>query len=157
MSSCSICGADCENCTFKEGCGGCAATNGRPFGEECIIATCYENCEHRGKCTDMACKLKEQLIGEFNSLGIEDMETVTELFALKGSFVNLEYTVPCGQTIKLLNDNRIYLGNQLTKKDSDRCYGLAADKNILLVCEYGENGANAQIVVYKRRKIQKLS
>ncbi len=153
MNSYSICGADCEKCPFKEGCGGCAATNGRPFGEECIIASCDRGCDNRGKCLDMACKLKEELTKEFNSLGIEDMERVTELFALKGSFVNLEYTVPCGQTVKLLNDNRIYLGNQLAKKGSDRCYGLAADKNILLVCEYGENGADAQIVVYKRRKI----
>lgn len=154
MSSYSLCGADCEKCPFKDGCGGCAATNGRPFGEECIIALCGkgENCEHRGKCADMPCELKEQLIEEFNSLSIEDMESVTDLFALKGSFVNLEYTLSNGQTVKLLHDNRIYLGNQLAKKDSDRCYGLAADKNILLVCEYSENGSDAQIVVFKRRK-----
>lgn len=152
MSSYSLCGADCEKCPFKNGCGGCAATNGRPFGEECIIASCTENCEHRGKCADMPCRLKEELIKEFNSLGIEDMERITELFSLKGSFVNLEYKLSNGETVKLLHDNKIYLGNQLTKKDSDRCYGLAADNNILLVCEYGKNGADAEIVVYKRRK-----
>lgn len=43
-----------------------------------------------------------------------------------------------------------YLGNQLRKKDSDRCYGVIADEHYLLVCEYGENGADAEIVVYKK-------
>ena len=43
VSSYSLCGADCEKCPFEDGCGGCAATNGRPFGEECIIVSCTEN------------------------------------------------------------------------------------------------------------------
>lgn len=29
--------------------------------------------------------------------------------------------------------------------------GLTADENYLLVCEYGENGADAEIVIFKRR------
>lgn len=43
-------------------------------------------------------------------------------------------------------------GQQVCKKNSDRCYGLTADENFLLVCEYGEGGSDPQIVVYKRRK-----
>ena len=148
-----ICGADCSECGFKESCGGCKATNGHPFGGSCMIAEC---CSSNGadQCDTLcssACKLKAQLIEEFNALQIEDMEEVTNLNALKGSFVNLEYALPGGQVIKFWDDNRIYLGNQICKKNSDRCYGLTADENYLLVCEYGENGAEPEIIVFKKR------
>lgn len=80
------------------------------------------------------------------------MESVTSLNALKGSFVNLAYTLPDGAQVKLLDDDKIYLGNQVRKENSDRYYGLAADENHLLVCEYGQNGGNAELVIYKRRR-----
>ena len=34
----SICGANCNECTMKENCKGCAATYGSPFGGRCIAA-----------------------------------------------------------------------------------------------------------------------
>ena len=34
----SICGANCEKCSFMDSCRGCAATRGRPFGGACIAA-----------------------------------------------------------------------------------------------------------------------
>lgn len=147
-----ICGVDCSACMLKDGCGGCAETKGRPFGGECVVAACCQAKGHGrcGGCADAPCSLKNRLIAEFNALGIDDMAKVTELCSLKGSFVNLEYTLPNGQTVKLLDDNKIYLGTQIPK-NSDRCYGLAADENVLLVCEYGSDGSNAEIVVYKRR------
>lgn len=148
-----ICGTDCNKCGFKENCAGCRETNGHPFGDSCMLAQCRNNnsCDEECKSCSAACKLKAKLIEAFNTLGIEDMEDVTNLNALKGSFVNLEYTLPSGQTIKFWNDNRIYLGNQICKKNSDRCYGLTADENYLLVCEYGENGANPEIVIFRKR------
>lgn len=148
-----ICGADCSSCAMKENCGGCAATKGKPFGGECIIAQCCrkEGLRCCGECSANSCRLKDQLIAEFNALGIEDMDTVTDLYALNGSFVNLTYTLPGGQTIKFWDDNRIYLGNQLCKHNSDRCYGITADENYLLICEYGADGSDAQIVVFKKR------
>lgn len=150
-----ICGIDCNECLLKETCKGCAATKGRPFGGECMVAACCRNKgqEHCENCLDTPCKLKERLIAEFNALGIEDMAKVTSLNALKGSFVNLEYTLPSGRAVKFLDDNKIYLGNQICKKNSSRCYGLTADENYLLVCEYGDGGSDAEIVVYKKRNI----
>lgn len=105
----SICGIDCEQCPMNEDCGGCAATKGQPFGDTCMLALCRENkgCENCGSVFDAPCKLKSQLVSEFNALGIEDMETVTDLNALKGSFVNLEYTLPGGQAVQFWQDNRI--------------------------------------------------
>lgn len=141
-----ICGIDCSGCGMKEICKGCAETNGRPFGGECVAAECYKS---GGEACFVTCK--KQLIEEFNALGIADMPKITELCQLCGSFVNLEYTLPNGEKVKLLEDTKVYLGYQVEKQGSDRCYGLVADQQYLLVCEYGCNGADAEIVVYKRR------
>ena len=80
------------------------------------------------------------------------MPEVTDLNALAGSYINLVYTLPSGQAVKLLEDEKIYLGNQLEKAGSSRCYGLAADESFLLVCEYGANGSDPEIILYKKRK-----
>lgn len=141
-----ICGIDCSGCGWKEACKGCAETDGHPFGGECVTAECY-------KAGGESCFIayKNRLIEEFNALGISDMPTITTLCQLSGAYVNLEYTLPNGEKIKLLDDTNIYLGYQVEKENSERCYGLVADNNYLLVCEYGCNGAEAEIVVYKKR------
>lgn len=93
---------------------------------------------------------KMGLIKAFQALGIPELESLTELCELPGKFVNLEYTLPSGQRVKLLDDEKTYLGSEVHKTGSDRCYGLAADENYLLVCEYGCGGTDAEIVVFKR-------
>ena len=150
----SICGLDCAKCTVKDACGGCSTQKGVPFHGGCVVAACCgnEGCEHSGKFSEDVCELKEQLIAEFNALGIEDMEEVKNLNALTGSYINLKYPLPNAPAVKLLDDSKVYLGNQICKKGSDRCYGLAADESNLLVCEYGENGSDAEIILYKKRK-----
>lgn len=140
----SICGIDCGKCELRGTCNGCAKTKGRPFGGECVVAMCFKEGE------DALCSFRKDLITAFNALNIQDMEEVTELNALKGSFVNLEYVLPNGQIVKFWDDNRIYLGNQLRKKGSERCYGLIADENHLMVSEYRGYGADTEIVVFKR-------
>ena len=79
------------------------------------------------------------------------MEKITDLNAIKGSFINIEYPFPNGQAVKMWDDKKIYLGNQTEKKNSGRYYGLAADGNYLMVSEYGKDGADAEIVIFKRR------
>ena len=56
---------------------------------------------------------------------------------------------------KLLEDNKVYMGNQIQISVTSRCYGIVADEEYLLVSEYGCDGTDPQIVVYKRR--EKLS
>lgn len=148
------CGLDCSACGMSDECGGCAAPNGHPFGASCVIAACCgsKGCENHGRSFEAPCRLQEQLIAEFNALGIEGMEKVSGLNALRGAYVNLQYTLPGGQKIRFWDDNRIYLGNQICKGDSSRCYGLTADENYLLVCEYGDNGSAAEIIVYRKRR-----
>lgn len=113
-----LCGLDCSRCELKNECGGCIETEGHPFGGSCMIAVCCKNkgCENCGRTFETPCKMKEQLIAEFNALGIEDMEKVTTLNALHGAYINLKYTLPSGQKIKFWDDDRIYLGNQICKK-----------------------------------------
>lgn len=85
-------------------------------------------------------------------IGIADRPPVTELCPLVGAYVNLEYVLPNGEPVKFLDDSKVYLGYQIEKCNSDRCYGLAADDHHLLVCEYGCDGAEPEIIVYKKRK-----
>lgn len=85
-------------------------------------------------------------------MGISDMPEVTGLNALAGSYINLSYPLPNGQSVKLLEDDKIYLGSQLEQKCGGRCYGLAADEDHLLVCAYGEGGSDPEIILYKKRE-----
>lgn len=140
----SLCGADCANCPLQSTCNGCCESNGHPFGEKCMIAAC---CERSG---NALCQLKENLMAAFNTLQIPDMPQVTELYALRGAFINMPFTLPGGEQVKFWNDNKIYLGSQLLKENSDRCYGIAADETYLMVCEYGKNGADAELILFKR-------
>ena len=148
----SICGADCGSCGYgkNSGCKGCTETNGCPFGKKCFIA---EYIKLGGE--DAYHHFKEVLAEEFNSLGVPGMPKICELFPLNGAFVNLAYPMPNGQTVKLLDDNGIYLGNQVECEFNHgelvRCYGLVAGPDFLLVCEYGENCSNPEIIVYKKR------
>lgn len=97
-------------------------------------------------------KFKLQLIDEFNALHIDGMPKVEKLNALVGSFVNLEYTLPSGQKVKFLQDGKTYLGNQLECLfDEEKCFGILADMSFLLVCTYGINGENPELVLYKKR------
>ena len=152
-----ICGADCAQCPSRGSCGGCRETGGRPFGRECPLAACcreqgVENCAPCGG----ACGLKAALVAEFNALGLADLPAVTDLNALPGSYINLPYTLPNGQVVKLLEDGKIYLGSQLESLGGcPRCYGLAADESHLLVCAYGEGGADPEIILYKKRSAGK--
>lgn len=140
----SICGVDCANCKLRDACNGCVATGGRPFGKDCVVAKCYQKGKPAFK------KFEEKLIAALNALDIENMDKVTSLNALKGSFINIEYPLPSGQIIRFWDDDKIYLGTQLCKKNSDRCYGLAADETYLMVCEYAADGTDAEIILFKR-------
>ena len=137
---------------LKRSCPGCAATNGHPFGKECILAACAKAKKQESCAVCCACGLREELISRFNALDIPDMEKVTTLYALRGAFVNMTYKLPGGQPARFWDDDRIYLGCQLSKTGSKRCYGLAADEKYLMVCEYDPDGTNPEIVVFKRWK-----
>ena len=97
-------------------------------------------------------EFKSTLIEEINALNIEGMPKLTRLNALVGSYVNLEYRLPNGDTVKFLDDNATYLGNQLECEfGGDRYFGIAANMDFILVCTYEENGENPELVLYQKR------
>ena len=97
-------------------------------------------------------EFKQQLIDEINALHVDGMPKVESLNALVGGYINLEYRLPNGQMVKFLDDGATYLGNQLECEfGGDRCFGIAANMDFILVCTYEENGENPELVVYKKR------
>ena len=95
--------------------------------------------------------IKQQLIDEVNALGIEGMPRIDNLFVLQGSFINMEYQLN-GNSVKVLDDKTNYWGNQVEKEGVEgRCFGIACDENYIFVSEYGKDGADAEIVVLKKR------
>ena len=55
----------------------------------------------------------KEIMEEFNALGIAETLPITDLCQLNGAYVNLEYELPNGETIKLLDDSKIYPGCQV--------------------------------------------
>ena len=95
---------------------------------------------------------KKQLIEEINDLHIEGMPKVEKLNALVGRYVNLEYRLPGGAAVKFLDDQTTYLGNQLEPEfGGDRCFGVLANMDFILVSTYGKDGADPELVLYKKR------
>ena len=107
--------------------------------------------------------MKKVFIEEVNALGISGLH-VDNLYVLQGSFINQAYDIN-GNEVKLLDDNAIYWGNQVmaphsgtgpdslgsTTDEADRCYGIACCEQFILVSEYGKDGADAEVVMLKRR------
>ena len=141
-----ICGIDCcSECGRLNECGGCEACGGRPFGGDCVAAQMI-----LAEGMEGFAALKNALIAEINALGIPGLK-VDDLNLLNGYYVNLEYPLANGTTVHFLKDNDVYLGAQIERDGSERCYGVAANADFLLVCEYGCSGADPALVLYRRR------
>lgn len=95
-------------------------------------------------------EFKKQLVDEINALGIEGMPKLEGLNALVGSFVNLAYPLPSGASVKFLDDGTTYLGNQL-ETGEERCFGVLANADFILICTYGCAGAEPELLLYKKR------
>ena len=96
--------------------------------------------------------LKRQLIEEINALQIQGMPKLEKLNALVGAYVNLEYPLPGGMKAKFLDDRTTYLGNQLPSElEPGRCFGVLANMDFILICSYGAEGADPELVLYKKR------
>lgn len=92
-------------------------------------------------------------MGEINALRFPGL-SVDDLNLLNGFYVNLEYPLPNGTSVRLLDDRNIYWGNQIEIPGSERCWGVIADESFLLVCTYGCGGSDPQLVLYRKREIE---
>ncbi len=80
------------------------------------------------------------------------MPKVENLNALVGKYVNLEYRLPNGEKVRFLDDRTTYLGNQLESLfGGGRCFGVLANMEFILVCTYEADGADPELVLYKKR------
>ncbi|MBQ7411223.1 MAG: helix-turn-helix domain-containing protein [Clostridia bacterium] len=151
---CKCCGMNLEDCNISK------ETNGN-FNEE-YCKWCYTDGDFTLDFWKQYIKIggvekfeefKKQIIDEFNTiLGIEGLPKIEKLNVLSGSFVNLEYRLPNGDMVKFLDDKASYLGSQLECEfGGDRCFGIAANMDFLLVCTYEKNGENPELVMYKKR------
>ena len=95
---------------------------------------------------------KQQLMKEINDLHIEGLPKVEKLNALVGQYVNIEYPLPNGRKVKFLDDQTTYLGDQLESEfGGERCFGILANMDFIIICTYGEDGADPELVLYKKR------
>ena len=95
---------------------------------------------------------KRKLIEEINDLHIEGMPRLDKLNALVGRYVNLAYRLPSGVDVKFLDDGTTYLGNQLEPEfGGDRCFGVLANMDFILISTYGCEGKDPELVLYKKR------
>ena len=93
----------------------------------------------------------DELIGEINALNIDGMPAVTHLNALVGSFVNLAYPLPNGTAARFLDDSATYLGTQLAGAENGKYFGILTNADFILICTYGENAADPELLLYKKR------
>ena len=141
------CGADCGGCPSREGCGGCLATCGSPFGGRCVAA---EYIKLGGMEAYQA--FKKQLTEEVNALlASEGLPPAEGLNELTGAYVNLEYPLPGGGKAKFLDDKNIYLGAQVELPGLPVCVGVVTDASFILICRYGDGGSDPELVIYKKR------
>lgn len=95
---------------------------------------------------------KQQLVDEINALDVEGMPKVEKLNALVGSYVNIAYPLPSGVSVKFLDDGTTYLGTQLESEfGGERCFGVLANMDFILISTYGPDGADPELVLYKKR------
>lgn len=151
---CKCCGMELEDCNISK------ETNGA-FNED-YCQWCYADGDFTLDFWKQYIKIggidkfeefKKQLIDELNTImGIEGLPKIEQLNVLSGSFVNLEYRLPNGEIVKFLDDKASYLGSQLECEfGGDRCFGIVANMDFLLVCTYEKDGENPELVMYKKR------
>ncbi len=174
-----LCGLDCNECGYNGSCGGCVATGGRPFGGTCVVGLCcgQKSCKNHGQVFYGGCELMRRIVDEVNSLDIDGLDKIDSLNLLVGSDINIGFTLPSGQKVKFWDDNRVYFGTQVEKRQNRACgnnnsgctarqdscrtgdnagrryFGLVADEKYLLICEYGENGSDAEIILFMKWRV----
>ena len=142
-----ICGANCERCSFKSSCRGCAATCGKPFGGDCVAAE-YIKAQGKEKYTQFKTALLKEINALLKAYSIPEADALHEL---PGSFVNLEYPISGDASVKMLDDKRVYLGCQVTAAEPGVCYGAVADTGFILLSRYREGGSDPELILYKKR------
>lgn len=141
------CGTNCCSvCKEKNVCAGCIPSDAHPFGGCCVAAECVR----KGGLQALE-RCRRQLIDEINAFAIPGLH-LDDLHLLHGAYVNLGYPLANGSVVKFLQDEQIVWGNQIEIPGNDRCYGVVADEEKILVCTYGCGGSDPELLLYKKRQ-----
>lgn len=92
--------------------------------------------------------MHNKIISRLKMLGISELEAIESLNELNGDYINLESRLPNGETGKILDDNKKYLGAQVEIPNSEKCYGIAADEGMIAVFCYGCGGKDSEVVAW---------
>lgn len=92
--------------------------------------------------------MHKKIISRLKTLGIPELEIIDSLNELNGDYINLESRLPNGETGKILDDNKKYLGAQVEIPNSEKCYGIAADETMIAVFRYGCRGKDSEVVAW---------
>ncbi len=92
----------------------------------------------------------EKVISRIRTLGIKELMSVEKLEELNGGYINLESILPDGKTGKILDDKKKYWATQVEIYGSEKCYGVAADENMIAVYRYGCAGKDSELIVWVR-------
>ena len=142
----SFCGANCEECPKRENCAGCETLCGNRRGR-CVAADYI-----RVGGIPAYSAFKKALLAEINRLlAAEGLPVADALYELLGEDVNLAYPLPDGRRVTFLSNEKIYLGTQIALPDPGVCVGAVADASFILLCRYGVDGADPEILLYKQR------
>ena len=151
-----ILGRDKDGALNEDYCQWCYADGSYTYNDmDELIEVCVPNLVSQGFSEERARAfeaLKKQLVEEINALGVPGLPKVERLNALVGSYVNLAYPLPGGAAVKFLDDRTTYLGTQLEPEDGgERCFGVLANVDFILVCTYGCEGSDPELLLYKKR------
>ncbi|MBQ5342617.1 MAG: DUF3795 domain-containing protein, partial [Oscillospiraceae bacterium] len=73
------------------------------------------------------------------------------LYELCGAFVDLAYPLPNGESVSFLDKKNIYLVTQIDSGEEGICYGAVAGTSFILVSRYKADGADPELILYKKR------
>lgn len=94
--------------------------------------------------------MEQKLVDSIKRLGIKEFADLKSLNVMDGSYLNLACRLPNGKTAKILDDSKKYYASQADIAGTDKCYGVAADESFIAVFRYGCNGADAELVLWKK-------
>lgn len=130
--------------------------------EECIanetVDTTFERKCHFDKYANLAQgnyeAFKRRALVRINKImDDERLPFIEELSEYEGAFVNIEYTLPNGKKIKLLDDNDMYLAAQVENPELEICYGVVIDAGCIIIGSYDYEGSNAKLLLYRQRSL----
>lgn len=89
--------------------------------------------------------MQERIIKVLQTLGIEELKEVDQLWELPGSYINMESKLEKGEKKQVLDNDKMYLCCQVEINDRE-CYGIAADDKEIVVYKYKNDGMDAEVV-----------